>query len=683
MSVIATFLRSHHEATLGCLRVQLRRSLPQAVGLRDDALLGNLPALLASFPATLEQPLSFAALDVLARAQPEAEEHARQRQAQGFSAHALTLEWMLVRDCVLDEMEHAGLQPPLDELRSFAAVTAAANAIATHRVVESDRQVLQTRSEQLRLLVEGVRDYALIMLDPEGRILSWNAGAERIYGYRAEEALGRSHALLYGPQDAADGRPRLALERACREGRFECEEERVRKDGSRLWSHVILTALRDAHGRLSGYAKVTHDISEQHRAQQMQAFSVRAARELAKSLDLDVTLRALAQLAVELLADFCLLDLLREDGQLQRVQVASRAPQLAPLMERLRGFAPVPGSDSPGAQVLRDGRSRLVPQNGARDLDRIARNAEHRELLEILGPTSNIFAPLTAHGRVLGVISVARAGASRPFTPEDVEVVESVASQAAMSIYNAQLYRDAREAVRMREDVLAVVSHDLKSPLGVVAMRAEQLQRGAGADEAGRRTARNATIILRSAERMKRLIRDLLDFARMSAGTLTLKRSPEEADALLTAVREEMEPLVSDKGQHLELELAGTGARVLADHERLLQVFSNLVGNAVKFSPAGSAITLRADAERADVVTFEVRDRGPGISAELLPHVFERFVQARETAALGTGLGLTIARGIVEGHGGHIWAESPGGGGARFLFTLPREQRAPLEAQLH
>ena len=519
MSVIATFLRSHHEATLACLRVQLQRSLPEVRGLRDEVLLGNLPALLGSLPEALEQPLSFAAQDVLSRPHPEAEEPGRRREGQGFSPEALTLEWMLVRDCVLAEMERAALQPPLADLRRLAALTSTVNAIALRQVVEADRAALQASSEQLRLLVEGVCDYALIMLDPAGRILSWNAGAERIYGYRAEEALGRNHALLYLAPEVADGQPQEALERACREGRFECEGERVRRDGSRLWAHVILAALRDPQGGLRGFAKVTHDVSEQRHTQQIQSFFLRAGRELAGSLDLDVTLRALAHLTVEQLADFCILDLVDGDGRLQRVQVAARSPQHVPLMERLRVFAPLPGSDSPGAQVLRSGRSLLVAQQGGRDLDRIARNAEHRALLEALGPTSNIFAPLTAHGRVLGVISVARAGASRAFTPQDEAVVEGVASQAAMFIYNAQLYRDAREAVRVREDVLAVVSHDLKTPLGVVTMRAAQLQRSAGGDEAGLRTARNATIIMRSAERMKRLIRDLLDFASVSAGT--------------------------------------------------------------------------------------------------------------------------------------------------------------------
>ncbi len=683
MSDIASFLRSHHEAALGCLRARLQHSLPGVLGLRDEAKLGNLSALLESFAVELERPLSFTAEDALARPQPEAEEHGRQRQDQGFSPDALAFEWGLVRDCVLEEMEHAGLQPSLSELRRLAALTSTASAIATRQVVEADRAALSASSEQLRLLVEGVRDYALVMLDPAGRILSWNAGAERIYGYRAEEALGRSHSLLYLPQDAAAGHPQSALERARSEGRFECEGERVRRDGRRLWSHVILTALHDAQGGLRGYAKVTHDISEQRHARQMQSFFVRAGRELASSLDLDVTLRALAQLAVEELADFCLLDLVGEDGQLHRVQVAARSPQQAPLMERLRAFAPLPGSSSPAAQVLRDGQSRLIVRRDGSDLDRIARNAEHRALLEVLGSTTNIFAPLTAHGRVLGVISVARAGASRPFTPEDVAVVEGVASQAAMSIYNAQLYRDAREAVRMREEVLAVVSHDLKTPLGVMTMRAAQLQRSAGTDDEGLRTARNAAIILRSAERMKRLIRDLLDFASVTAGTLTLQRVPEEVDALLAAACEELEPVAADKGQRLEVVQAGAGVRVLADRERLLQVCSNLVGNAVKFSPPGGDITLRAHAAQSGLVTFEVRDSGPGIAPELLPHVFERFIQARETAALGTGLGLTIARGIVERHGGHIWAENLRGGGARLLFTLPREPAASRETHLH
>ncbi|HET9451568.1 MAG TPA: PAS domain S-box protein, partial [Aggregicoccus sp.] len=368
MSLLVTFLNGRQDALLDCLRAHLRRSLPQAAGLGDAEVLGNLPALLGSFAHLFERSGSAEAL--LSERLPEAEEHGRRRQRQGFTPDAVALEWGLVRDCLLGELERAGVQLPLAEVRFFAAASSAAAAAATRQVVEADRAALQASAEQLRLMVEGVHDYALIMLDPEGHVLGWNAGAERIYGYRPDEVRGRSFALFYTPLERAAGKPQRVLELTASEGRFEAEGERVRRDGSRFWAHVIFTALHDGRGGLRGFAKVTHDISAQRHAQEMQSFFVRAGHELAGSLDLDVTLRALAELAVEQLAAFCILDLVGEDGRLHRLQVAAHSPRLEALLERLRAFPPEPSSDSPAARVLREGRSLLLSRMTSADLDR-------------------------------------------------------------------------------------------------------------------------------------------------------------------------------------------------------------------------------------------------------------------------------------------------------------------------
>jgi signal transduction histidine kinase len=177
-------------------------------------------------------------------------------------------------------------------------------------------------------------------------------------------------------------------------------------------------------------------------------------------------------------------------------------------------------------------------------------------------------------------------------------------------------------------------------------------------------------VIRRSADRANRLISDLLDVARIQAGGLAVEPVPVEAAALVQEALEAATPLANGKKLTLQPEMPEHLPAVCSDRDRVLQVFGNLIGNAIKFTPEGGRITVRADNEPHEV-KFAVCDTGPGIPPEHLPHVFDRYWQAKSTRKLGTGLGLSIAKGIVEAHGGRIWVESELGKGAAFHFTLP------------
>jgi len=240
----------------------------------------------------------------------------------------------------------------------------------------------------------------------------------------------------------------------------------------------------------------------------------------------------------------------------------------------------------------------------------------------------------------------------------------------------AELDRKSREAIELRDDLLAVVSHDLRNPLSTIslctALIADMLPRPARTREVMRRL----DVIRRSVDQMERLIQDLLDTARAEAGRLTLephefRLAPLLAEAILT-----LRPLAAEKAQRLEIAVADDVPPVRADRQRTLQVVSNLVGNAIKFTPPGGRITVRAWRAGPNAVVC-VEDSGAGIAPEDLPHVFERFWQARNERRTGAGLGLTIARSIVEAQGGRIWVESRLGHGARFFFTLPLARRRP------
>ena len=234
---------------------------------------------------------------------------------------------------------------------------------------------------------------------------------------------------------------------------------------------------------------------------------------------------------------------------------------------------------------------------------------------------------------------------------------------AALAAENARLYEQAQHAVRAREQLLAIVSHDLRSPLGTIVMAADLL---ATTDAPPRAVGS----IQRAATRMLRLIEDLLDFASIESGRLTMRRQPLDPRSLIEETLASFEGVTQAKGQQLTAKGEPQLPQIYCDADRILQVFSNLIGNATKVVPEGGTITLQAQT-RGHEVLFAVSDSGPGIGAQDLPRLFDRYWRSDEAEYRGTGLGLAIARGIVDAHGGRIWVESELGHGATFYFTIP------------
>ncbi len=260
-------------------------------------------------------------------------------------------------------------------------------------------------------------------------------------------------------------------------------------------------------------------------------------------------------------------------------------------------------------------------------------------------------------------------------TAQDIDDRKQLEVQKARLLEAERVARERAEAAsRMREDLMAVVSHDLRNPLSAISTAATLLRRTSDADPTGRST-RQVEVILRSADRMARLISDLLDIASIDAGRLAVEAQPLSAAGLLREAAEPFQLLATEKNITLSTLAPAESLHVSADRERVLQVLSNLLGNALKFTPAGGTIQLRAQRE-AELVCFSVSDTGPGVSAEQLPHIFDRYWQAKRSGRLGIGLGLSIAKGIVEAHGGRIWAESASGAGSSFHFTLAAAEPA-------
>ena len=256
----------------------------------------------------------------------------------------------------------------------------------------------------------------------------------------------------------------------------------------------------------------------------------------------------------------------------------------------------------------------------------------------------------------------------RNFQERDVALVTELARRAAMAIENARLYRAARLATQARDDTLAIVAHDVRNPIATIHLAAtaldREIARGMSPEPA------TVQVIIRAAKRANRLIQDLLDITRLEGGALSLAREPILPKVIVAEATEAQRVLAHASDVELTSQVEDDLPQISADHHRLLQVFENLIGNAMKFTPHGGRITIGAAAHDGEV-RFWVKDTGAGIAPENLAHVFDRFWQVDRADRQGAGLGLPICKGIVEAHGGRIWVESTLGQGTTFEFTVP------------
>jgi PAS domain S-box-containing protein len=557
---------------------------------------------------------------------------------------------------------------------------------AIHDITERKQaeEAIRESEERFRRLVEAALEGVLIHED--GVIIDANPSLCRMIGYTLEELVGgRVLDIMIAPES------RDVVASHMRSGASDTYEVvGLRKDGSRVVVEVS--------GRVSTYrgrrARVVaiHDITERkqaeevaHRLMEEQAarsaaeaaerrarFLAEASRVLGTSFDYHTTLASLARLAVPALADFCTVDVLEADDRISRVGVAHVDPaKEAMLFELGRRFVDR-AHDGPAADHLRRaimaGESTLVPDISEDALLATAISDEHRRLILELRPCSLVAVPLRVGARTIGVVSLLTSESGRHYDPDDLALAEELARRASLAVENARLFSAAEQATRARDEMLGVVAHDLRNPLSTITMASQMMLEIAAPERTMER--KQLEIMRRAAERMKRLISDLLDAKRIESGGLTVDPRPEEVATVVGDALEMLRPLASSSSLHLDAAVPDGLPRVMVDPARVQQVLSNLVGNAIKFTPAGGSITVRAELA-SDGVCLAVVDTGPGIPTEQLPHIFGRFWQGKRTDRRGVGLGLAIAKAIVEAHRGRIWVESQVGAGTSFYFTVP------------
>jgi signal transduction histidine kinase len=447
----------------------------------------------------------------------------------------------------------------------------------------------------------------------------------------------------------------------------------VRRDGTSLPIAYTASPLT-AGGEVTGAVVAFQDFSEHVRAERATRFLDEATRQLAQSIDWQETLQRVARLAVPFLGDWSLVVVLDPDGNPRSLAAEAADPARADAARALLEQYPIDLRARHGVgRILRTGAAELIEDadpSSFVDSDG-SPTAVRGELLARLGLRSYMGAPLRAGGRVLGAIAFAVAEGPRRYGAEDLAVAEALAQRCAFAIENARLYRAAQEATRTREEVMAVVSHDLKTPLGAMLMGAAMVERLAPDGGEGEALRRAAATVRRTAERMRRLIRDLVDFAALEAGGISIRPAPADAAGLGREAVEVLAGLAEEGGVALRLE-AAPAVPIVCDRDRVLQVLTNLIANALHVTEPGGSVTLRVEPGESEVV-FAVADTGPGIAAEDLTRVFERWYRGPDVRYAGSGLGLAIARAIVEAHGGRIWAESEVRRGSTFCFAIPRE----------
>jgi signal transduction histidine kinase len=358
-------------------------------------------------------------------------------------------------------------------------------------------------------------------------------------------------------------------------------------------------------------------------------------------------------------------DLVEREGVIRRVAIAHADPSKADAARRLESYPPQWNAANGIAQVIRSGELAFVP-NVEEMIDRVATSAEHGRLLRTLGFSSYISAPLIVRGRTLGAITFATSGPARHFRESEVEIAKELARRTAIGLDNARLYREAQDASRQREAVMAIVSHELRTPLNTIDLAATMVLHSASET----RLRKPAETIRRTCERMDKMIGDLLDVAAVQSGRLHTEIEDVVAVDLLNEVIDLHEPLAHENGIKIVREFDVGEAHLFCDHDRIQQVFSNLIGNAKKFCTAGDVIFVQAELTDKHA-TFSVKDTGPGIAEDEQSHIFEPYWSGQLGKKRGTGLGLFIASAIVKAHGGELSVTSKPGDGATFTFTLP------------
>ena len=452
-------------------------------------------------------------------------------------------------------------------------------------------------------------------------------------------------------------------------------------DGSYRWFAARAVPVYDSDGNVSEWIGTATDIHESRTAEDARRFLAKATELFSSSIEYEETLKTLTSLAVPEMADWCAVDMADEgDAPHRRLAVAHVDPAKTELAwELYRKYPPQPESDQV-AIVMRSGKPQLVTTIPEGLIESMVKDEEQLRIVLELGLMSWMIVPLISRGRVLGAVTFVSSDSRRRFTESDLQQAVEFARRASVAIDNAQLYRDAQAANRAKDEFLATLSHELRTPMTAILGWSRLLRMGLTSEEA--RGAIEA--IEKSSLIQAQLIDDILDVSRIISGKLRIDAEPVDLRTIAQAALATVHPAAEAKGIEILTSVSPIAPAVSGDEGRLQQVIWNLLSNAIKFTPRGGSVTLRINAV-GSFLRLTVQDNGQGIAPEFLPHAFEAFHQADSSTTRihgGIGLGLAIVRYIVELHGGRVSVSSEGTGkGSTFTVDLPILESAPMIAQ--
>jgi PAS domain S-box-containing protein len=511
---------------------------------------------------------------------------------------------------------------------------------------------------------------SIIIVDKQGLIEFANKQTRESLGYESNEIVGKPIEFLI-PSNIEDVKKnnRSAFFDSAIPGHLARPVVAVRKDGTEIPIDVSLTPVETGEG--SYIAAFIHDISEHKKVEDQLRFLSDTSLVLTETLNYHERIQKIAELVVPKLADVCVVHVL-VNGTLIPKAISHRSPSGVQCSLDNSKILVVVKTDIPYGpyHVVKTEQPQLIENMTPEIIELISPNCSVHDFLKSNQANSYIGVPMSARGKMIGAISFIRYQPNS-YTHDDVVFAELVSSRASMAVDNAKLYHDAQDAVHLREDVLAIVSHDLRNPLSVVKGFSEMLGFFIEAGPAQKEKAQHAIdVINRSVKQMERLIGDLLDFAKIQSGKLSLELKVVDIQKLVEDGIDSVQHHSMSKNIRIIKSINTKEKVVLCDIDRMRQVFTNILGNSIKFSSDNSKIEIEVQSTNSEVV-FSIRDYGPGIDEKELENLFDRYWQSTKTAKLGTGLGLFIAKGIVENHHGQIWAESVVGHGATLSFTLP------------
>jgi PAS domain S-box-containing protein len=562
-----------------------------------------------------------------------------------------------------------------DALAGHAAV--AIDNVRLYESLERDRAALRKEERRYRSLVLATPTrQAIAIQDPEGGVIQDSPSWQEITGQTAAEMLGDGWLNAVHPSHRA--RVAEGWKAAVAGGTVYEDEYLLRQaDGSYRWFVNKTVPVLGEDGRIEEWIGTAIDIDAQHAAREGLAFLARANEIFASSLDYRETLRNVTFLAVPRIADWCAVDIIETGGgpKRDRLAVAHVDPaKIALAAEFVRKFPPDPETDA-FSRVVRTGVSELVPFVSEEMIAAAGRGEEHLRMIRELGIRSFMIVPLRSRGEVVGAITFV--ASDLRFSEQDLAQAEELAHRASIAIENARLYSAAQAANRAKDEFLATLSHELRTPMTAVLGWSRMLKLGLSQEEAT--VAIDA--IEQSASAQAQLIEDVLDVSRIMSGKLTFDPRPTDLRTVMHAAMTTVHPAAAAKGIEVLTSIPPMLPPVSGDEGRLQQVIWNLLANAIKFTPRGGSVTLRI-AHDGSVVRLTVTDTGEGIDRAFLPYVFEPFRQADSSTTRphgGIGLGLAIVRSLVEMHGGRVRVASEGKGrGATFTLELPVMEAPPV-----